>query len=167
MVSWDKMCRPKNLGGLRFRKAEATNKAFLAKMAWGIISEENNLWIKVVKSKYLAKDGFMTRKTKNTNSWAWKKISKARELLRRGIRWKLGNRKKIYLWTDFWYGNEHLLNQTNKTQNEVEIDLKVSDIITDNKTWDLDNLQRLVGRRHIEKISMTLIPINDIENEKC
>lgn len=85
MVSGDKVCRPKKLGGLGFRKAEATNQAFLAKLGWRILSESNTLWTSLVNNKYLKKDEFLTRKTRNSDSWAWKKISKARLLLSKGI----------------------------------------------------------------------------------
>ena len=33
LVAWDKICRPKKLGGLGLRKAAAMNTAFLAKLA--------------------------------------------------------------------------------------------------------------------------------------
>ncbi|GMN67783.1 hypothetical protein TIFTF001_036843 [Ficus carica] len=38
-VAWDKSCRPKREGGFRIRLLEATNHAFLKKMAWRIIGE--------------------------------------------------------------------------------------------------------------------------------
>lgn len=37
MVAWDKVCQPKNLGGLGVRKIEAVNLAFQAKLAWKIL----------------------------------------------------------------------------------------------------------------------------------
>lgn len=140
MVSWDKMCRPKKLGGLGFGKTEAINKAFLAKLAWRVTSEEENLWIEVGKSKYLTNDKIMDRKTKDTDSWAWKKISKTRKFLREGMRWKLGNGKKIKFWTDLWSGDTSLLNRMNKKESEVDVNLKVQEFITNHKEWDIDRL---------------------------
>lgn len=77
--SWDKMCRPKKMGGLGFRKKEATNKAFLSKLVWRVMSDDDNLWIQIVKNKYLREKEFMATKSKDTDSWAWKKISNTRD----------------------------------------------------------------------------------------
>lgn len=44
MIFWDKICQPKNQEGLGFRKTEEVNSAFLAKLAWKIIPDHNNLW---------------------------------------------------------------------------------------------------------------------------
>lgn len=138
MVSWDKMCRPKKLGGLEFRKTEATNKAFLSRLAWRVMSEEENLWIEVVRSKYLRKENCMERKVLNTDSWAWKKISKSKELLRKDIRWKLGNVKTINFWTNQWCGDESLLKLLNKDEKEVNLNLKVEEFIARNKVWKVE-----------------------------
>ena len=37
MVAWDKVCQPKNLGGLGLRKTEAVSLAFQAKLAWKVL----------------------------------------------------------------------------------------------------------------------------------
>ena len=38
LVAWDKVCRPKQLGGLGLRKTSAVNTAFLAKLGWKILT---------------------------------------------------------------------------------------------------------------------------------
>lgn len=95
MVSWNKICRPKKYGRLGFRKTEATNKAFLSKLGWRTLNDDGSLWVKIVKDKYLLQENFLDRKNKNTDSRAWKMIANSRELLKQGLRWKLGNGKKI------------------------------------------------------------------------
>jgi len=38
LVAWDKICRPKKLRGLGLRKIAAVNTAFLAKLAWKVLT---------------------------------------------------------------------------------------------------------------------------------
>lgn len=52
-TSRDKIYRHKCQGGLGISKTEDTNVVFLAKQGWKILSQPDNIWVKVVKSKYL------------------------------------------------------------------------------------------------------------------
>jgi hypothetical protein len=42
-VSWSKMCRSKEKGGLGFRNFECFNQAFLAKRGWRLITSPDSL----------------------------------------------------------------------------------------------------------------------------
>ena len=46
------MCQPKEEGGMGLRKMEQMNKAFIMKLAWGMV-QENNLWVQFLKDKYM------------------------------------------------------------------------------------------------------------------
>ncbi|CAN1135031.1 Putative ribonuclease H protein At1g65750 [Linum perenne] len=52
-INWEMVCRPKNLGGLGLRSARELNRAFLMKLVWGVLSRPDELWVKVLASKYL------------------------------------------------------------------------------------------------------------------
>ncbi|CAN1799557.1 Putative ribonuclease H protein At1g65750 [Linum perenne] len=52
-INWDMVCRPKSLGGLGLRSARDLNRAFIMKLIWGILSLPEELWVKVLTSKYL------------------------------------------------------------------------------------------------------------------
>ena len=45
LVAWDKICRPKILGGLGLRKSAAVNTAFLAKLVWKFLTQPENFWV--------------------------------------------------------------------------------------------------------------------------
>lgn len=51
-MSWDRLCHPKELGGLNFRDLEGFNKAFLAKQAWRLLINSSLLVAKVLKAVY-------------------------------------------------------------------------------------------------------------------
>ena len=52
LVGWDKVCAPIANGGLGIRKLTTFNKALLRKWLWQFGKEENQLWRRVVASKF-------------------------------------------------------------------------------------------------------------------
>ncbi|CAL1356643.1 unnamed protein product [Linum trigynum] len=51
-MSWRKLCRSKQEGGLGFRRFEQFNQALLAKVGWRIIQDPNSLLARIYKGKY-------------------------------------------------------------------------------------------------------------------
>lgn len=60
---WDSICKPKNLGGIGFKKMYDHNKALISKLAWKVASNENCLWINLLSSKYLGIESFLSSTT--------------------------------------------------------------------------------------------------------
>lgn len=58
LVNWQKVCKPKDKGGLGIRKARDQNLALLTKLGWKIASKENSLWVTLLCSKYLGNHTF-------------------------------------------------------------------------------------------------------------
>lgn len=52
MVGWERVCKPKELGGLEIENIAKRNKEFIMKWLWRFPLERNSLWHKVIKSKY-------------------------------------------------------------------------------------------------------------------
>lgn len=53
LKAWSELCKPKDKGGLFFRPFREMNLAFLAKLVWKVASREDNLWIKMLRTRYL------------------------------------------------------------------------------------------------------------------
>lgn len=53
LKAWSELCKPKDKGGLFFRPFREMNLAFLAKLVWKVASREDNLWIKMFRTRYL------------------------------------------------------------------------------------------------------------------
>jgi len=69
LIAWDKICRPKKLGGLGLRKTVAVNTAFLAKLVWKLLTQLENFWVQQVRAKYGETDHFFESKAKPADSW--------------------------------------------------------------------------------------------------
>ena len=52
MVSWDKVCMRKEVGGLGLRKAKLQNNAFMIKLGWSLINRKDALWVQLMREKY-------------------------------------------------------------------------------------------------------------------
>ncbi|XVF53109.1 hypothetical protein PTKIN_Ptkin05aG0073400 [Pterospermum kingtungense] len=71
-------------------------------------------------------------------SLTWKSIWEAKSVLKKRVRWKVGNGKSIRIWRDKWISTtEDALPATNEGEHDVET--KVSELIDDStKTWRRD-----------------------------
>lgn len=56
LVSWEKVCKPKQYGGLGLRKARDVNMAFIMKAGWRLCTQRDALWNSVVRKKYKCGD---------------------------------------------------------------------------------------------------------------
>lgn len=53
LVKWDRVIQPKSKGGLGIRSAKDMNIAFMTKLGWRMMKEDNSLWANVLVNKYM------------------------------------------------------------------------------------------------------------------
>ena len=92
----------KSKGGMRFRDLYSFNKAHLAKQGWCLMQELDSLVGTVLKSKYFKNVSFLEAKKGSRASYAWQSILAARDILNKGMQWRIGNRKLVKIWGDRW-----------------------------------------------------------------
>ncbi|KAM6548127.1 hypothetical protein CsatB_019803 [Cannabis sativa] len=76
--SWEKVCLPKQFGGIGFREGKKWNSAMIAKHVCAISSKQDNLWVKWINSIYLKDEDFWSISANHDFSWYFKKILKIR-----------------------------------------------------------------------------------------
>ena len=131
LVAWDKVCRPKKLGGLGLRKSAAVNTAFMAKLVWKFLTQPGNIWVQQLRAKYGAPDHFFNTRPKPADFWVWKCLLRLRPFVQRGLRWKIGNGHSINFWTDIWCSDDSLVSMLRLEHSTVsDIELKVKEFIT-------------------------------------
>ena len=103
LVSWESICKSKNVSGLGFRKARVLNNANLMKLAWKLIHNRDALWVQVMRSKYKCGDSLIPQVQKSRRmSNVWKGISQVWPKFKRNLVWRVGNGQSILFWQDHW-----------------------------------------------------------------
>lgn len=72
-------------GGLGFRSFMAFNKVLLAKTAWRLIQNPQDVWCQILKGIYFPKTDFMNATKGPKASWYWSNILEGRDLLEKGL----------------------------------------------------------------------------------
>ncbi|KAJ9536525.1 LOW QUALITY PROTEIN: hypothetical protein OSB04_un000277 [Centaurea solstitialis] len=107
-VAWSLVCRPRNCGGLGFKRLTVWNRALLAKNLWSILSNRDCLWVRWIKH-FSLKDGvFWMVKRNNRWSWVLAKMMTMRIDIRRFVSYTLGDGRIPNAWEDAWLPCGHL-----------------------------------------------------------
>ena len=69
LISWDRICKPRDIGGLGIRKTEVFNKALQMKLLWKIIADPENIWVSIIQQKYLKTRSLFDYQKKGEMSW--------------------------------------------------------------------------------------------------
>lgn len=105
-VGWERMCRAKIEGGMGFRDYETFNQALLAKQGWRLITPLDSLCARVLKARYFRECDFMQAKCPRRASFTWRGIVHGRELLEKGLLWRIGDGSKVSIWSNNWIPRE-------------------------------------------------------------
>ncbi|KAL5830904.1 hypothetical protein ACOSQ4_016258 [Xanthoceras sorbifolium] len=100
--SWKRLCQPKVEGGMGFRDFQAFNQAMLAKQGWRILNDPSSLLSRVLKAKYFPNTNFLKSSLGWKPFFVWRSILWGRDVLLRGLRWKVGDGQSISVYDDPW-----------------------------------------------------------------
>ncbi|XP_073302944.1 uncharacterized mitochondrial protein AtMg00310-like [Primulina huaijiensis] len=94
LETWKSLCKPKSLGRMGFRQLESFNKALLTKQIWEIIPNLESLEARFLKARYFKHQDIMDANIGNNSSFIWRSIIWSRQLIVKGISWRVGNKKR-------------------------------------------------------------------------
>jgi hypothetical protein len=106
LVSWDKLCRPKEQGGLGLRDPAIMNKILSAKIWWRWLKNPKELWAKLWRKKYApstAEKNLIRWDGDNQGSLIWTAAKQNRQLVTQHAFWELGNGETTLFWQDSWH----------------------------------------------------------------
>ena len=103
--SWSFLTQPKKVGGMGFPNLRSFNLAMLAKQGWWMIQDQNSLLSRCFKAKYFPRCGFMEVVDCPNNSYVWKSVLAAQQILKKGCYWRVGTGSSIRVMEDKWILN--------------------------------------------------------------
>lgn len=128
-----------------------------------ILKQPDYTLVQIVRAKHLNnnKDKFLTYKKRYNESPAWKNI-----LIKKGIKWSLGNSEDIYFWKDIWFTDSPIIDFVYPDKrNDVNINYRVSNFIDVNKNWKIDDLATYLSQNIMMKIKDTPIPVSSTDDK--
>jgi hypothetical protein len=141
MVGWNKVCRPRNEGGLGLYAAKPRNIALLAKLNWRLFHEKDSLWAKTLLAKYCPHGPLdISDRLKKSGSCIWRGIKMGNDVFNQGIRWVVNNGHQVSFWHDKWVGNSLLRDVIQGPLPPRENSFRVSDVIEGSGSWDFSRL---------------------------
>ncbi|XP_057250731.1 uncharacterized protein LOC130591430 [Beta vulgaris subsp. vulgaris] len=156
LIGWDKICLPKQYGGLGIRKVDVNNVALQMKLLWKLIKLKDNLWVNLVKKKYIKFQDILTHKVSSVASWQWKKLMSIWPLFKKGLRWQVGNGRDISFWDDNWvfqYPIRMVVSPLPGPEN-----FRVSDLMDEFGGWDRIKIGLLVPSHIVSRICSYYLP---------
>jgi len=100
-LRWEKLTRPKDQGGLGFRDFGLFNQAMLGKQGWRLMMRPDSLCARVLQGKYYHSSNFLAATKKRRSSATWKSIMHGREVLKKGLIYRIGP-GEIDAWGNNW-----------------------------------------------------------------
>ncbi|CAN0881642.1 Putative ribonuclease H protein At1g65750 [Linum grandiflorum] len=107
------------------------------KVAWGLFTRSDELWAKVLLTKYLqsSDNGYVAIKTKGFSE-AWRGIQRAGPILNKGSQWAIRSGAQTKFWTDKWLDSGIILINHALDIQGVSINSHVNDFVLDNGLWN-------------------------------
>jgi hypothetical protein len=147
----------KEAGGMSFRDFTSFNKA-LAKQAWRLWSQPTSLIAWIMKAKYYSGCLVLEANIGKRPSFAWWNIIRSCDLLREGLIWRMGNGRKIRIWTNRWLPNPSTNNPISSPR-ILDPNATVDTLIdTDSKWWNIPLLEAIFSREEVRMIQA--VPIS-------
>ncbi|XP_026459988.1 uncharacterized protein LOC113360733 [Papaver somniferum] len=101
-ISWKKVSKPKEEGGLGFRDLKLFNRSLLAKSAWKLCTDDTSVCALSLKAKYFPDGKVFSIKENPNYTWSWKSISYELMFIKKYSCWSIGNGHKIMIWIYRW-----------------------------------------------------------------
>lgn len=119
-----------------FRDIENFNLALLGKQVWRLLHNTDSLLYKVFKAKFFSNCSILDDDVKVSGSYAWQSILKAREVVKRGSIWRIGDGRQARIRGDKWLPDKFSSRVISPQKNLPNNALVCASIDEDGPCWD-------------------------------
>ncbi|XP_048622814.1 uncharacterized protein LOC125591926 [Brassica napus] len=166
-AKWEKVCAPREEGGIGFRMIHEFNLALLAKQLWRLVQFPDSLVARVLRGRYYRLSSPLRVNSTNNPSYVWNSISAARKLLLLGIRLKIHSGYDVKVWEDPWIPTIPS-RPAAPVAPVMHPNMRVSDLINQtSKEWDVRLLESYVNMDDIQLIRSLAISSSHRRDSFC
>ena len=122
-------------GGMGFKDLVRFNEAMLAKQVWRLVANRTSLLYKVFSAKYFPSGSIFDAKMAK-GSYAWQSILKARQVMEKGMIWRIGDGKKTRIFHDNWIPGVFPLKAAARSQEFLDDSVVSSLIDAETGEWN-------------------------------
>ncbi|XP_016700008.1 uncharacterized protein [Gossypium hirsutum] len=145
MLSWNRLCYPKGMGGLGLREVGLFNIDLFGRQVWRLINCRDTLCYKVLSAKYFLGGDVFHPKNVEKPSFTWFSIAKAANALYEGFGWTVGNGRSIKIWHDNW-GFEGISGKSICVDKRLVKEENMCELFNDRKDgWDTKRILEIYG----------------------
>ena len=143
--------------------------ALLMKVGWGLVNSPNTFWVRVLTSKYKVNTMCLPGSLQTRNgSYLWRAVGKVWDHVLKGIRWALGDGKRVKFWWDLWLSEaENLQSYAQNPIPDQLINLCVADFSDNNGNWNWHLFAHLLPNHIILKIASVKAPCDYSGQDQC
>ncbi|CAL1355512.1 unnamed protein product [Linum trigynum] len=166
LVAWEKLLEPKWQGGAGLQSLRQANLSLLAKTGWRLLTEKDNLLAQIMKDKYgRRRNGLEMLRPSQGSSFAWRSMTKASDLLKRGLAWNIHNGKGTNFWKDVWCLQVPLIDVAVQPIPEEMLADPVASYVDEDGRWDVDRLKTWLTEEALNKVTAVAVdPLSTTED---
>ncbi|CAN1807830.1 Putative ribonuclease H protein At1g65750 [Linum perenne] len=163
LVSWERICQPKENGGLGLKSARVLNWAYMTKLAFLFFQKKEPLWIRIIQSKYFKEtnEGLAPRHT-SSQSALWRGLVAEWNTMLKGSRAVVHNGRDTSFWSTSWIDKGvKLLNFARRELSESELAESVAEFGNPDGSWNLPKIQEVLTVEGVELVVRMHAPVED------
>ncbi|XP_058733855.1 uncharacterized protein LOC131605526 [Vicia villosa] len=131
--------------------------AMVAKQGWNILAKPTSLVARIFKARYFPRSSFLDSKVGNNPSYVWRSLWRAKDVLKLGSRWSIGEGRNITVMNDPWLREKESW-WTCGPQLQGVYNLCVKDLLLPNvKQWDVGKVNLLFD--HVVAEAILRVPL--------
>lgn len=160
--NWEAMCMSKSQGGLGFKNLHGFNLALLGKHLWNFILNPNSLVSRLYKARYFSDCHVLQASQGAGPSFIWAGLWKAKEAIKEGFRWVVGDGCNIDVYKDRWLRHKGDFSVCRGYEHESN-NVKVNSLfIPGTRSWDVDYVRGMFNEEDEEAILATPVPRHQV-----